>query len=277
MAYEKLGAPPLDYMPCQYGKSKLLFRGPARDMTGRYAAFLGGTETYGKFLCRPYPALIEEGLGVPCVNLGWPNAGVDVFLHDPEILRAASCSCVTVLQIPGAQNLSNRFYRVHTRRNDRFVEASALLRAMFTEVDFTEFHFTRHMLGCLAQVCPDRFCVVRDELQDVWVARMKLLLTRIDAPVVLLWMAQRAPDDGMDASYTAAGSVLVTRAMLHAVRGRAAQLVDATASLNALEAGIAGMVHSEFEAIAAAALLGPAVHVEAAEALIPVLRHYLSL
>ncbi len=275
MTYEKLGAQPLDYMPCRYGRSKLVFRGPARDMTGRYAAFLGGTETYGKFLRQPYPALVEGHLGAPCVNLGWPNSGVDVLLNDPEIMHAASRACVTVLQVPGAQNLSNRFYKVHPRRNDRFVQASAMLRAMYTEVDFTEFHFTRHMLGHLAHVCPARFAVVRDELQDAWAARMKLLLARIDAPVVLLWMASRAPEDRADVSKIAANPAFVTRAMLRAIKGHAAGFVDATASAAALEAGSAGMVHSEFEAIAASELPGPVAHNEAAEALAPMLRAYL--
>ena len=275
MTYEKLGAQPLDYMPCQYGRSKLVFRGPVRDMTGRYAAFLGGTETYGKFLRQPYPALVERRLGTPCVNLGWPNSGVDVLLNDPEIMFAASHACVTVIQVPGAQNLSNRFYKVHPRRNDRFVEASPILRAMYNEVDFTEFHFTRHMLGYLAYVCPERFEVVRDELQDAWVARMKLLLARIDGPAILLWMARRAPEDRVAAPHDTANPAFITRAMLNAIKDHAAGFVDATASAAALEAGSAGMVHSELEAIAASELPGPVAHDEAAKALEPMLRTYL--
>ena len=275
MTYEMMGAQPLDYMPCQYGRSKLVFRGPARDLTGQYAAFLGGTETYGKFLRQPYPALVETRLGAPCVNLGWPNSGVDVLLNDPEILFAASRACVTVLQVPGAQNMSNRFYKVHPRRNDRFVEASAMLRTMFTEVDFTEFHFTRHMLGHLADVCPVRFNVVRDELQAAWIARMKLLLARIGGPVILLWMASRAPADSADAPNIAGDAAFVTRAMLQNITDHAASFVDATTSAAALKAGTEGMVHSELEAIAASELPGPVAHDEAAKALEPILRQYL--
>ena len=36
---------------------------------------------------------------------------------------------------------------------------------MFREVDFTEFHFTRHMLQTLQAVAPDRFALVAEELQ----------------------------------------------------------------------------------------------------------------
>ncbi len=35
----------------------------------------------------------------------------------------------------GAQNLSNRFYAVHPRRNDRFLRASTLMKTIFREVD----------------------------------------------------------------------------------------------------------------------------------------------
>ncbi len=61
MAYENLGESALDYVPCRYGKSKLLFRGPKRKLTAPYVAMIGGTETYGKFVETPFPALT----GVP--------------------------------------------------------------------------------------------------------------------------------------------------------------------------------------------------------------------
>lgn len=274
MAYEKLGVQPLDYQPCRYGASKLLFRGPKRCLDGRYAVCLGGTETYGKFIARPFPALVEEQAGMPCVNLGWPNAGLDVLLNEGEIIAAASRAVVTVLQVPGAQNLSNRYFSVHPRRNDRFVQASPILRAMFGEVDFTEFHFTRHMLRHLAHVSPGRFAVLRDELQTAWVARMGSLLCRIEGPVVLLWLSAHAPRARADDPDLAADPAFVTRAMLDAVRGKAAQVVEVTLSPAALAAGTAGMVHSEFEANIAAELPGPAAHEEVAERLAPVIARH---
>ena len=46
MTYDALGAGALDYLPCRYGTSKLLFRGPRRPLKEPYIAFLSGTETY---------------------------------------------------------------------------------------------------------------------------------------------------------------------------------------------------------------------------------------
>ena len=54
-----------------------------------------------------------------------------------------------MIQVSGAQNLSNRFHAVHPRRNDRFLRASTLLKTIYRDVDFTEFNFTRHLLTTL--------------------------------------------------------------------------------------------------------------------------------
>jgi uncharacterized protein DUF6473 len=63
MTIDALGLGALDYLPCRYGNSKLLFRGPKRSLDEPYIAFIGGTETYGKFLAKPFPVLVEEEFG----------------------------------------------------------------------------------------------------------------------------------------------------------------------------------------------------------------------
>ncbi|MDZ4134850.1 MAG: DUF6473 family protein, partial [Paracoccaceae bacterium] len=185
MAYAYPGAGALDYLPCRYGNSKLLFRGPQRALDDPYCAVLGGTEAYGKFIPSPYPALVEAQTGLKTVNLGCVNAGPDVYLNDPEVLEIAANARLTIVQLMGAQNQTNRFYSVHPRRNDRFLSASPWLRTIYREVDFTEFHFTRHMLQTLQDVSPDRFDVVAEELRAVWVGRMQDLLGRLRGKTLL--------------------------------------------------------------------------------------------
>ena len=141
----------LEYYPCRYGTSRILFRGPRRLLDGSYVAFLGSTETYGRFVEAPYPALLEDRLAVSCVNFGVVNAGVDLYLNDPGVMGLAAGAGAKVVQVMGAQNLSNRYYSVHPRRNDRFLRASDRLEALYPEVDFTEFHFVRHLLGKLGR------------------------------------------------------------------------------------------------------------------------------
>lgn len=267
MAYERLGAAASVYQPCRYPGSKLFFRGPRRRLDGAYVACLGGTETHGKFIATPFPALLERATGLICVNFGWPNAGVDVFLQDAGILAAASGARLTILQVPGAQNISNRFFTVHPRRNDRFLKARAALRGAYPEVDFTEFHFTRHLLGDLQRRSPNRFAPILQEMQELWRARMRLLLRRIDGPVLLLWLSPRTPGQGGDSPDPAHDPAFVTRSMLDDIRPLACGLVEVVGCLRVQEMPAGATARPDHAA--ALQLLGPAAHERAAAALAP--------
>ena len=264
MTYERPGALSPDYYPCRYGTSRLVFRGPRRRLVGDYIAVFGSTETYGKFIESPYPAMTEAALGLPCVNFGCVNAGVDTFVNDTALIEAAGGAAATVVQVMGAHNMSNRLYSVHPRRNDRFLNASAMLKAIYREVDFTEFHFTRHLLRELEAISQECFRMVREELQSAWLARMTLLLGRVQSPVVLLWMAEQSPpeDDG-----SLADPLFVTRDMLEQLRDKVADIVEVTASAEARRRGTEGMLYGPTEEAAARELLGPAAHEEAANTL----------
>ena len=271
MAYEYGGDRALDYFPCRYGQSRLLFRGPPRNLDGAYAVVMGGTETYGKFVPNPYPALLEERLDLTVVNFGYMNAGLDVFMGDPVVIDACRKARVTVVQLLGAPNMSNRFYTVHPRRNDRFLKASLMMKSLFREVDFTEFHFTRHMLSTLKARARERYALVEAELKTTWVARMQLLLQRIDGRSVLLWVGDHHPDrhgrDGLGPD-----PLMIDADMITALRPYATDIVKVEPSNAAQNAGTDGMYLSPLEEPIALELPGPLVHDEVAEAVAPVLR-----
>lgn len=269
MAYVFPGEGSLDYYPCQYGSSRILFRGPKRDIDRAYVAVLGGTETYGKFVPLPFPDLVEQELGLPVANLGCMNAGPDVFLNEAAVTQIAAQASVTVVQILGAQNLSNRYYAVHPRRNDRFLGATPLLRAIFPRVDFTEFNFTRHMLMSLQNASADKFEVVAEELRAAWVTRMKLLLSRLGRRVILLWVSDQAPPSPARRVDLARNPLLIDSEMIHAIRAPVAGYVEAVFSAAALSQGVEGMAFAPMEAPAAAGLPGPSAHREVADLLMP--------
>lgn len=270
MSFDTRGPGGLDYLPCRYGASKILFRGPKRSLKGPYIAFFGGTSTYGKFVQDPFPALVEFDLGHPCVNFGCVNGGVDVYASDPVLRDAAINATVTVIQITSPRNMSNRFYKVHPRRNDRFVQASTLLRAIYRDVDFAEFNFTNHLLKRLMLVSPDRFETVVDELRLAWLARMRLVLSQIPGKTVLLWASDVAP--GLQAVEIDKDPAFVTSSMVDEIKPLVTHYVEVTASAEALSAGTDGMVFAEMDAPAARMMLGPNAHREIAEALLPVLQ-----
>lgn len=265
------GVGALEYYPCRYGNSRVLFRGPRKPLDTDYVAFLGSTETYGRFIETPFPQLIEAQLKMPCVNFGVVNAGVDLYLNDPSVMDMVVQASAKVVQVMGAQNMSNRYYSVHPRRNDRFLRASERLEELYPEVDFTEFHFVRHMLGRLMEVSAERFAIVTEELRQAWTARMKSMLTQIRGRVVLLWFAHHAvpEEELLDLEHD---PLFVTRDMVETLRPRVDAVVEVVASDSARLEGTLGMVFSDFESCAAAELQGPTAHGEAADALAAVLR-----
>src|SRR6056297_1487412 len=190
--------------------------------------------------------------------------GLDVVLNDPAIAEACRAATAIVLQVQGAQNLSNRLYTVHPRRNDRFVRASAMLRTIYRDVDFTEFHFTRHMLDHLRTLSPDRFAIVRHELRLAWLARMQRFLSDVPAPVHLLWLSCRAPQSGESRGGLGEEPLFITSDMLEEVVPQAASL-SVVAVPNAQGKPVKGPM------AAARILPSPEAHQKAAVALARVL------
>jgi hypothetical protein len=261
------GAP--DYFPCHYGAAKAVFRGPERDLTHPYIAMLGGSPTFGKYVAEPYPALVERALGMPVANLAGLNAGPDFYLTNPSAVDIAARATAVVVQITGAEAVSNPLYTVHSRRNDRFLAATPALRALFPKVDFAEIHFTRHLLIVLDRADPDRFQTVVGVLKANWLAKMQALLARLPHRSLLLWLADKPAPDSADTLDAAPGPLFIDRPMLDSLGRR---LIEAIPSEAARAEGASGMFFPETEAQQAHALPGSAVHVEVAARLAPALQ-----
>jgi hypothetical protein len=275
MRHDSLGELTLNYAPCRYGNSRVFFRGPRQPLNEPYVAFVGGTETYGKFVENPFPDLIASESGLMCVNLGCVNASIEAFVQEPAVWTVCHDAALNIVQVCSAHNMSNRFYSVHPRRNDRFVRASTVLAALYPEVDFTEFCFTRHMLNALQTVSPERFRIVRAELQTAWSARMKRFLTEIGPRTLLLWLSDQMPSDRPweeRADPFGVEPMFVTRSMLDGLRSIVRGVVMVQPSARARDGGTAGMVFGPAQAGVAAQVPNLVVHQEIAAALLPPIR-----
>lgn len=276
MSYEQTGASALSDEPCRYGTSKLMVRGPKRDLDSPYLAFMGGTEVYGRFVERPFVARIEEALGKTCVNLGSVNAGLDSFVQDEVLTSVARGADMTVLQVLGAQNMSNRLYRVHPRRNDRFLQASDTLSEMYSDVDFTEYHFNKHLLAGLKSHSPDCFETVREELQTAWVARMSTMIDALEGRVVLLWLRYdlgKGPGNGamLDQEPT-----LVHGSMVEALRTQVQDVIELSVQTAGAADDIDGMILGQMGRPNAGHMIGPMEHMRIANAAADALRKVLA-
>jgi len=265
MSFEGASASALDELPCRYGESKLLMRGPRRDLTRNYFAMLGGTETYGKYIPNPFPALVEQELGKPCINLGAMNAGLDAFVYDRDVVQMAARADLAVVQLLSAHNLSNRYFRVHPRRNDRFIEPSTLLSTIFSEVDFTEFHFNKHMLGALKSISAERFAMVEEELRQAWVGRMKLLMKGLRRKPILLWVRYNELENKDET--LSSEPVMVDQSMVDDVSPFARGVIEVDVELSGKSGDTDGMVFGQMQGATAKHLLGPVAHRQIADAL----------
>lgn len=225
----------IDYAPCQYGNSKLVFRGPEQDLSGVYVAFLGSTATFGKRVRAPFPMLVEETLGLPAVNLGSVNAGTDTFCHDTTVRAIMRDARACVIQVMGAHKLSNPFYAVHRRRNDRVVAPSERLIALYPDVDFTDIHFARHLISTLYATSSERFEEVRNALRATWVARMGELLSACRGPTLLVDIV--APDQDRDAP-EGPDPLFVTKDMYDQLTPTPAEIVEAQQDQSSIVADI---------------------------------------
>lgn len=263
MSFEQRGRMPLDYHPVALPGSALRFRGPLATENGPAVVCIGGSETFGRFIHAPFPTQLGDALDVPVLNLGVVNAGLDVMMNDPAIAAAVEDADAVVMQITSAHNMTNRFYSVHPRRNDRFVAASAMLRTIYPKVDFTEFHFTRHLLKHLRAQSADRFEIVRTELEAAWVARMRKFLSGIAAPVHLVWISHRDPDEALEEDMKQ-DPLFVTSEMLDAVVQDAATFTIATEPFEHQSGTAQGKFFGPREEAAARLLPGPELHNRAA-------------
>ena len=257
--------------PCDYRPSGHNLAGVPPDPAAGCVAVLGGSATLGKDVDRPFPCLVEQTCGIPVVNLGAPNAGPDYYLSDPAVLEAASRADVVVIQVPGAEALTNPFYSVHSRRNDRFVAATPALRALFPGLDVTDIHFTRHLLLALEQADSERFGLVVRTLKAAWLARMRDLLVRLPPRRILLWLADAPPPDDAVAIPRGAEPALVDAAMLAGLSPLVSCVTVVVPSPAARAADHAARARggADTATLGAWCLPGPAAHVEIARQLSP--------
>lgn len=265
MSYDPHGEG-LDYYPCYYGGSKIAFRGPPVPLDGPYTVVVGGSEVFGKYVEDPFTDQLAERTGRRVVNLGVMNAGLDAFVLDEGLMRVIARAEIVVVQATGAHNISNRFYTVHPRRNDRFLQASRMLTDLYRDVDFSDFSFTRHMLVTLRRKCPDRFQRLQAEISSAWLARMRLLLDRIKGKRVLLHI-----EDGRDRGL-GPEPVFVTLDMLTNLEGAFDKIVQCDVSGEAGETGLEDMVFVETERASALYMLPTDAHEKIAVALARVVR-----
>jgi len=116
------------------------------------------------------------------------------------------------------QNCSNAFYKTHPRRNDRFIAPTPALVVLYPDVDFTNIHFTRHLLKTLFLTDADRFADVKRTLTDNWLEKIEQLINHVQVPSILIWpQASDALDLNSDAMFITQPEIDILSGFSHKV------------------------------------------------------------
>ena len=269
----------IKYQDYRFGRARQRFRGPKPDLGRPYIAFIGGSETYGKFVHDPYPAILARNLGVTCANWGTPGAGPSFFLKDPVLLEACSNARVCVISVMGAVAMSNRLYSVFKRRNSRLRTTTETLQALYPRMQLSEFRFAHNMLHRMYRENPENFKLLEIELRQAWVARMRELLDDIETARVLLWMSTRTPDEKFSPSnkeHFLVAPAFVTREMLEAVAPMADLVVEYVAADEVGADPADGRVYNPDIDTLATICPGSTMHAQTAELLTAPLREVMA-
>ncbi len=210
----------LAFQAFRYEGSPLFFRGPAARLDRPYVAVLGGAMAFGREVSRPYPTRMADALGHDVVNLAIAHAGPDLLLADPAIRRIGGAAIMAVVETPDGWNLSNPFYRVHPRRNDRVIAVSDALRALFPEVEFCDINFTRHLMQALRVTDAERCAEVEAALAETWINQMRQVVAGLTTVPILMHITGSSAPKG------------VTAGMVRAVAGSDIRVINVAIDAN---------------------------------------------
>ena len=233
--YQKADAGFIDYRQYRFGSSKVLVRGPEEPIAKPYIVCLGAAQTFGRFVEQPFPRLLQERLGVRCVNLGAAGGGPDLFLADEEILALCAGAEACVLQVMSGRSINNGYYRVEKRRNAIVASVSPDLRDVAQAMRQERRKLSAHdfLQKVKQQKDPDLAQRVFDEVRRAWIEAYARLLKDIRTHRVLFWFSERPPESRE--KYTHGGALmkfpqLVDKGMIEAVRLHADDYVECASS-----------------------------------------------
>ncbi|WP_200809783.1 DUF6473 family protein [Demequina sp. NBRC 110054] len=200
--YQERDREVVDYEMYQEQDSGLWFRGPEPTelRQGEYIVCLGAAQTFGCFCDQPYPALLEDRLGLPVVNLGYGGAGPRFFLRHPELLPLINGAALVIVQVMSARSEDNsRFdsggleYMTDRETGER-ISASQAYADLLAQHDDGLQHLPSGLRKVVRSVKGhSEVRAVLAETRANWVESYRELLAAITAPTRLLWFSKRSP------------------------------------------------------------------------------------
>lgn len=177
----------IDYQPFQIPPLPGVWRGPAPDfplVPGQYAVAIGAAQTFGRFVEKPYPALVAERIGMPVLNISSGGLGPDSF-GNRQLMNVLNGARFCIVQAMSGRSGANDFFDGRTGAN-----AFGLVKGSAGPAAFAE-TVLRHVHGTGDTALMGR---VMHAQRRAWSAGYYWLARGIKVPKVLLWFAERDMD-----------------------------------------------------------------------------------
>lgn len=191
----------VDYQLYQLDGTGLWFRGPRpeRLSAGEYFVCIGAAQTFGCLCERPFPALLQEMIELPALNLGYGGAGPFFFLKHPALLDHINKARFAIVQVMSGRSESNRLFdsgglEYLTRRQDGSKLSADqayedLLRPASRPLPGPS--FMNKLVR--AFIAPPGVRRLVAETRENWISNQRQLLEAISVPKILFWFAKRGP------------------------------------------------------------------------------------
>lgn len=169
------------------------FRGPmpASDIleSGAYCTAIGAAQTLGVYAPSPYPALIGEELGLPCLNLATGGGTAGFFASQPALIDLANRGRFVILQVMTAR----------TEANSRStpVGINFVRDARTGETEITEAFWLR----LLAEERDTVPALIAESLES-WRASYRRLIAQIKVPIILFYFSTKPADEQVNYNAT---------------------------------------------------------------------------
>jgi hypothetical protein len=176
----------VDYQPWQLPRVGLKVRGPAPAWDKPRFVAMGAAQTFGRFVPRPYGAIIAERTGSACLNFGFSGAGPSFFNIRPPLFDYINASDCAVVQVLSGRSVSNSAFKVGNNQGVVTPRgATSLVAPIFAEDAYKELLRTTSKAELIR---------IRDETRDIYISQMIELLTRITVPKILVYWSVRPVD-----------------------------------------------------------------------------------
>ena len=143
---------------------------------------VGAAQTFGRFVKRPFPAILQQKLGAPFVNCGLGGVGPRFWLQ-PDLVAALNKSRLVVVQVMSGRSASNPLFD-----NAATGDLESTLIESGERMRFEE--FLTWLLNTADRAEIER--VVQRTRQD-YAHSMRELGAALRVPTVLLWLSRRPP------------------------------------------------------------------------------------